>query len=396
LNMTFYDVKTRSEVDVPQRSSWANTVIGYLERPEDERLRVIDVAHVEYPEGTNNFVEFVALFDEEALEEFRGFNMERFSKKEQSAERPSSSLKGHLMRSFGSMILKEYGRKSTTESERYAGGRVLITADNVVGSLEAVFPPNSSVAMVAFDHLFGITPAVHSTHMTGTAFPSHAEHADSLGRDYTLDHGIDREDPGTLQSDEPVHTHPSLHEEGVDGSVQEGSLQTGNHQHSEGHAGDRTEGHTPGTASQAHHHKRDEAGNDDDDGGYDDDDGGFDDDGGDYDDYDDDGPDYEDLENVLNPAAVQQSSFAEISPGNLESTAKAGRICATNDLGHTLVEGLVAFGVGIGVFVTACGGIAFYIKSKVEEEQRRVMARMTAVYDVQRGIDKAADDANPA
>ncbi|KAF4706193.1 hypothetical protein FOZ62_017217 [Perkinsus olseni] len=120
LNMTFYDVKTRSE-----------TVIGYLERSGDERLRVIDVAHVEYPDGTNNFVEFVALFDEEALEEFRGFNMERFSKKEQSAERPLSSLKGHLMRSFGSMILKEYGRKSTTDSERYAGGRVLITADNV-------------------------------------------------------------------------------------------------------------------------------------------------------------------------------------------------------------------------------------------------------------------------
>ncbi|KAF4729179.1 hypothetical protein FOZ63_031267, partial [Perkinsus olseni] len=161
----------------------------------------------------------------------------------------------------------------------------------------AVLPPNSSVPMVAFDHLFGITPAVHSTHMTGTAFPSHAEHADSLGRDYTLDHGMDREDPGTLQSDEPVHNHPSLHEEGVDGSVQEGSLQTANHQHSEGHDG--TEGHTPGTAPQPHHHKHDEAGNDDDDGGYDDDDGGYDDDGGDYDDYDDDGPDYEDLENVL-------------------------------------------------------------------------------------------------
>lgn len=45
-------------------------------------------------------------------------------------------------------------------------------------------------------------------------------------------------------------------------------------------------------------------------------------------------------------------------------------MCATGDLGHTMMEGLVAFGVGIGVFATACGGIALYIKSKVEEEQR--------------------------
>ncbi|EER12988.1 hypothetical protein Pmar_PMAR019517 [Perkinsus marinus ATCC 50983] len=229
----------------------------------------------------------------------------------------------------------------------------------------------------------------------GTAFPGHSEHpAPFQDQDHALDHDVDPGDSGrhsvpsshlkalvsgAPQTGEAVHSRPLLQEGGADNGGEVDS-----HPHGEGDGEHRIEAgeHKPvdGVGAKAHDHKHE---NEDDDGDYDD---------GDYDDYDEDGPDYDDMDHMLSPAAVQQSSFA-IDSGSTDSIGKAGRMCATGDLGHTMMEGLVAFGVGIGVFATACGGIALYIKSKVEEEQHRhflassgrAMARMSAVYDGQRG-----------
>ncbi|KAF4738010.1 hypothetical protein FOZ62_006468, partial [Perkinsus olseni] len=95
------------------------TVIGYLERPEDGQLRVIDVSRVKYPLRNNSCILFDALFDQEALGEFNNFQMKGFRQGANPTAMTPSPLKRHLMRSFGLRTLHEYVQKFTDDSKLY-------------------------------------------------------------------------------------------------------------------------------------------------------------------------------------------------------------------------------------------------------------------------------------
>ncbi|KAF4694288.1 hypothetical protein FOZ60_008441 [Perkinsus olseni] len=118
----------------PSCNSFSQTVIGFIEQPEDGQLRVIDVSHVEYP--GNKSILFTAIFDEEALEAFNDFGTKpspgepRVPRSQLFRElrRDYKSLKRHLMRSFGlrsfyecrSILVPDLGAQTST-SELLAG-----------------------------------------------------------------------------------------------------------------------------------------------------------------------------------------------------------------------------------------------------------------------------------
>ncbi|KAF4725861.1 hypothetical protein FOZ62_019167, partial [Perkinsus olseni] len=100
------DVPTRQSMTFNDHEGMIETVIGYIDQPQDGQLRVIDVSYVEYL--GNKSVNFIAMFDEEALKAFNSFRIKPSASgsaagilqlfREQS--RDYKSLKRHLMRSF--------------------------------------------------------------------------------------------------------------------------------------------------------------------------------------------------------------------------------------------------------------------------------------------------------
>ncbi|KAF4674097.1 hypothetical protein FOL46_005801 [Perkinsus olseni] len=125
------DVPARKSITFYDDEEMTETVIGYLERPEDGQLCVIDVSRVKYPLRNNSCILFDALFDQEALGEFNNFQMKGFRQGANPTAMTPSPLKRHLMRSFGLRTLQEYVQKFADDSKLYVEDGVRSKQNNI-------------------------------------------------------------------------------------------------------------------------------------------------------------------------------------------------------------------------------------------------------------------------
>ncbi|KAF4752537.1 hypothetical protein FOZ62_030055, partial [Perkinsus olseni] len=93
----------------------AETVIGYVESPSNEQLRVIDVAQVEFPSVDRGDVKYTVVADEAVLSKYDELLVNGTSK-----DVTAKPLNSRTMRITGSEIMGEYERHfSGDESDLY-------------------------------------------------------------------------------------------------------------------------------------------------------------------------------------------------------------------------------------------------------------------------------------